>query len=532
MRSLPWVARLGAATFALTCAAALSAPAPAQAENPVKAACGLVGWFSGIAGKVCGGAVNAGRIVSGGRKLFGGRAGNAAGRLLDGGAGRAAATAAGLAAIGAWVLVGARAALHEAETEIGRNTRPELTSTWFSATYWRLAGLATLLTLPFLFAAAVQALIRSDVSLLVRAALGYLPVALIAISIAAPLTTMLLAGSDQMCTIVADATGHQSVGFLARIGGEAGALSMIDGSPFLAFLTGALLAGAALAVSLELLIREAAVYVVVLMLPLAFAAMVWPARRIWALRLVETLIALILAKFAIVAVLALAGGALGSGGMRGLLAATALLMLAAVSPVVLFRLLPFAELSATASGAFRGHGERFGRQIERTAGAAGDAEALVAWMRRDGEALPAPGADAAGDAAESQAPPPPGGRPEGLVEGAVETPPEPGQTEPGQTEPGRTEPGQTEPGQTEPGQTEPGRTGPKPARGQPPGEASGERLPGMDPIWQAPDMSWRPLQLGPGEEWPSELWAPEPEREPEPEPKPDPGPDPGDGADE
>ena len=62
---------------------------------------------------------------------------------------------------------------------------------------------------------------------------------------------------------------------------------------------------------IELLIREAAVYVIVLMLPLFFAAMVWPARRVWAVRAVEMLVALILSKFAIVAVLSLGGAALG-----------------------------------------------------------------------------------------------------------------------------------------------------------------------------------------------------------------------------
>ena len=58
--------------------------------------------------------------------------------------------------------------------------------------------------------------------------------------------------------------------------------------------------------------REAAVYVVVLMLPLAFAALVWPARRIWAVRAVELLVALILSKFAIVAVLSLGGAAISA----------------------------------------------------------------------------------------------------------------------------------------------------------------------------------------------------------------------------
>src|SRR5205814_342664 len=41
------------------------------------------------------------------------------------------------------------------------------------------------------------------------------------------------------------------------------------------------------------------------------------------------------------------------------------------------------------------------------------------------------------------------------------------------------------------------------------GSAAEERIPGADPMWQAPDMSWRPLPLGLEDEWPPELWPPE-----------------------
>ena len=84
---------------------------------------------------------------------------------------------------------------------------------------------------------------------------------------------------------------------------------------------------------IELLMRNAAVYIVVLMLPLAFAAMVWPARRVWATRTAEVLVALIVAKFAIVAILALGGAALGpAGGTTGLLIGLVLVALAAFAP--------------------------------------------------------------------------------------------------------------------------------------------------------------------------------------------------------
>jgi hypothetical protein len=107
---------------------------------------------------------------------------------------------------------------------------------------------------------------------------------------------------------------------------------------------------------LELAVREAAVYVIVLMLPLAFAALVWPARRVWATRSVELLVALILSKFAIVAVLGLAGAALGQGPHGGLataVAGTVLVLLGAFAPWALLRLIPLSELAAGAAATLR-----------------------------------------------------------------------------------------------------------------------------------------------------------------------------------
>jgi hypothetical protein len=84
--------------------------------------------------------------------------------------------------------------------------------------------------------------------------------------------------------------------------------------------------------------------------------MVWPARRIWAVRAVELLVALILSKFAIVAVLSLGGAALGHTlvpGLQSLVAGTALVLLAAFSPWAMLRLLPLHELAGAAVGGLR-----------------------------------------------------------------------------------------------------------------------------------------------------------------------------------
>jgi hypothetical protein len=350
----------GARTLALIAVIATLALAatPATASAGIGSTmCGLAGWFSGVVGKVCTVASHAGGVLNAGKKLAGGHVGGAIG-ALTGGASSTVARAVGLAAVVAGVIGGAQYALKVTAQAIGGWTNPDLGAVWFSSSYWRMAAIAALLTVPFLFAAAIQAMLRSDLSLLVRSAFGYLPLGLLAVGVAAPLTGLLLAGSDEMSSIISSASGHAGAGFLDRIGTLGGLISGASASAFVSFFIALFTIAAALTLWLELLIRQAAVYVIVLMLPLFFAAMVWPARRIWAVRAVELLVALILSKFAIVAVLALGGIALGHTlipGMGTFLAGTTLVLLAAFSPWAMLRLLPLHELAGAAAGGLRPH---------------------------------------------------------------------------------------------------------------------------------------------------------------------------------
>lgn len=278
-------------------------------------------------------------------KVVGKVVGSAAGAVAD----------AGLDSISGWVLDGTKSALEQVAQLISAATSPDLTAAWFSSTYWRVAGLAALLTVPFIFAAMVQAILRSDLALIGKVVFTYLPVSVLSVSLAAPVVMLLLSATDQMCNVISSAAVTGGASFLDKTAAVAGGLSTLAGSPFFAVMVGLFAVAAALMLALELMIREAAVYVVVLMLPLAFAAFVWPARRIWAVRLVELLISLILSKFVIVAVLSLAGSALGSSGLgvSRLLTATALLLLSTLAPWALLRILPFTELAAGAAGALR-----------------------------------------------------------------------------------------------------------------------------------------------------------------------------------
>jgi hypothetical protein len=414
-------------------AARAAAVAPVAELNIPKAACGVAGVVNKAVGIACGVASNGGALIKSGKQLVTGHVGGAVSTLLGGGGSVAstASTALGIAAIGVAVVASAAAVLHEAAAALGATTTPQLQSTWFSSTYWRMAAIAALLTLPFLFAATVQAALRSDVALLTRAAFGYLPLAILSIAIAAPVTTMLLAASDELCAFISAAAGHESAHFIAYAGAVLTGLTALARSPFLAFFIGLFAVGAGFALWIELLLREAAVYVVVLMLPLAFAALAWPARRIWAIRAVELLVALILSKFAIVAVLSLGGAAISAApsdhSVTGAMAGTVLVMLAAMSPWALLRLIPLTEIATGAAGAFRGE-RRSAR--EPASKAAGYAESGADWvgvttasMRRDaqyrmspmddpprptgGEEPPQPGSDGPPDDAPSPPDPQP-----------------------------------------------------------------------------------------------------------------------------
>jgi hypothetical protein len=230
---------------------------------------------------------------------------------------------------------------------------------------------------------------------------------------------LLLAATDQMSAVIGAVGTHGGAHFLDQAAAAAGASSVVDGSPFFAVVIGVCAVMAALTLALELLVREAAVYVVVLMLPLAFAAMVWPARRIWAVRLTELLVSLILSKFVIVAVLTLAAAAFTNGppGVSQLLVAMALVLLSVFAPWTLLRILPFTELAASAAGSMRREVPTSADPGQRLMGAAlgfGDAAATLPGRLRqqaaggdsDGFSGFAPRAAASAPAEDSGSEPP------------------------------------------------------------------------------------------------------------------------------
>jgi type IV secretion system protein TrbL len=230
------------------------------------------------------------------------------------------------------------------------STTPRLTSEWFSDRYELMMGLGLLVLLPLLLIAAIRALLHQDMGQLLKSFFLYVPVAILATFVAIHLTQMLLAITDDLSAAVSESVGGDATRFLeGGAGSVASALGGVTGG-FLMFFGALLVVVAGLLLWIQLLIRSAAIYVCVFFLPLVLAGLVWPATARWTKRLIETLIALILSKFVIVAIISLAVAAMGrplsesgGGGVGTVIGGASLLLLAAFSPFALFKLIPLAE---------------------------------------------------------------------------------------------------------------------------------------------------------------------------------------------
>ena len=229
--------------------------------------------------------------------------------------------------------------------------------------------------------------------------------------VAIQLVILSLSATDAMSDAVAGGTGADVTSLLAGVTtGLVAAAADPTIASFVLLLIALLIAVAAFVLWLELLIRAAAVYVAVLFLPLALATLVWPAVSHWCRRLVETLAALILSKFVIVATLSLAAGAVSSGtagagthgsGFSSVLAGGALLVMATFVPFAILRMIPAVEAGAVAHlDGLRQRGTAAMTRLPRTAANHALHEGLGALGDR-----PADGADAgpaAGPAAGRQ----------------------------------------------------------------------------------------------------------------------------------
>ena len=251
-----------------------------------------------------------------------------------------------------WVAQGAGWLVGRVGSLIDTSTTPRLQGRWFTGQYAEMGLLATALALPLLFLAVIHAAVARNATLISRA-LAAVPVAFVLTGGAVAVVAALLGVTDWACQAISGQAGPNSREFFHDVAGAFETITDDGGTGgaapalFVALLASIFAALAALAVWIELLIRSAGIYVCVLFFPVVLVARIWPKLEKWTTRLAEALTALILSKFVIVAVLSVAAAALAdsraSEGFNGVLAAGALLVFAAFAPLVLFRLVQFAD---------------------------------------------------------------------------------------------------------------------------------------------------------------------------------------------
>jgi len=268
-----------------------------------------------------------------------------------------------------WVSEGSAWLIGEVAKAIDKTTTPKLTGAGFLTPYRRMAEIAALMGLAMLLIAIIEGAAQGSVGTLLRVALLNLPLALIATSVAYVVVQLLLLATDGLCQAISG-SGHKgsqeffkaAISGLGEVGGAtgrnlgaavpapagegAGEVSGALAAPlFVSFLLAIVGAFAAFLVWIELLMRDAAIYVTALFTPFALAAAIRPRWSSALRRTCELLVTVIASKFVIVSIIVLAAGLIAhpEGRVEAILAASALLVLAAFAPFVLLKLVPFAE---------------------------------------------------------------------------------------------------------------------------------------------------------------------------------------------
>lgn len=264
-----------------------------------------------------------------------------------------------LGQVGKWVAQGTSWMLSQLAGGLSQAVSPQLSAAAFTEHLRVIATLSATVMVPLLLVAVVQAMIHQDLSGLFRLVVVRVPAAILLSITAVQMVQLGLSLTDYASNEVANAAGFPPEQVLSQLGDNL-TNAPSDWPTFAALCIGVLLFVGAIMLWLELMVRSAAITAAALFLPLVLAASIWPVTAAWARRLAETLVALILSKLVIVAVLAtgtsMVVAADGSATIGGLVAGAALIVLATFCPFALLRLVPFVEAGAIAQ--FEGMAQR------------------------------------------------------------------------------------------------------------------------------------------------------------------------------
>jgi hypothetical protein len=248
-----------------------------------------------------------------------------------------------------------------------RSTSPRLDSEWFAnspgAPYMTAVAVATGLLLIFVFCALIQGVVAGRPLELVKRMAFDTPAAIAGILFTLAFTQVGVSLVDEMSDGIWNLTRPKAIDAVDGLLLTAGKLSPGSFLTPLLLLIGML---AMLTLWAVLFVREALIYLVVALAPMAWATSVWPAIASVRRRVVELLAALVFSKVAIAMALAVGLGALGGLGATGnpgeptvdnglaefstLVVGIITFGLAAFMPFLVIKLIPIVEAAVIAQG--------------------------------------------------------------------------------------------------------------------------------------------------------------------------------------
>ena len=324
--------------------------------------------------------------------------------------------------IASWLIGAATAVTKFVAVQMRSTTTPQLQSSWYEAQFAPIAALgAALALLVTLVALGSAALRRSPDALagtlvaVVRAGFGT--------GVIIALTVIGLGIADAISADILQSSPHAFWSTVSTAWGQRGFGGF--GSSALAALIALVEVFGALFVWLELIVRNAVIYIAVLFFPVALAASIWPPLAGWTGRLGRLLLLFVMLKPVTLIVLSLAGNAAASGlsfsagagaSVGTILAAVVIFSLAAFAPWALMYLLSADAESAWTGGALRaGTGNAVGGTQGRSARTGGGLANLRSGSSggggggADGSAGGgSPGGGGGGDCGDTQGPGSPG----------------------------------------------------------------------------------------------------------------------------
>lgn len=271
---------------------------------------------------------------------------------------QASATDFMLGGLGRAFVDAARDVASAALTALDDSTAIDLSASWFTSNVQVIAAITLPVLVGLFTIQVIGSVLRREPGGLVRAVVG-VGKALLGAALALAVTQAALTAVDEVCRFIAASAGMSVSAAAARFFDFVWMATSL--SPALQLLIGTVLVVSFLVLWGVLLFRKAALLLIAVFAPVAFAGSAWDATRVWTRRWLEIVAALVLSKVVIVVVFVLGAAAFsGTGatvdgqtntqenGLSDLLVGVLLLSIAMLAPWLTWRFVHWGSMEAAA----------------------------------------------------------------------------------------------------------------------------------------------------------------------------------------